>query len=153
MFDVLEHVPGDVAALRDIRELIESRGALLLTVPAHSSLWSYFDQASRHCRRYERAELQSKLEEAGYVVEYLSECMSAIYPLLWAHRRLVGLFAGKGGPEQADLRVLVSRELRIVPVLNGLLTWVLSAEANWVARGRRLPAGTSLLAIARRRPE
>lgn len=153
MFDVLEHIPDDVAALRTVRELIHPRGALVLTVPAHGSLWSYFDEAARHCRRYETTELRRKLEESGYVVEYLSECMASIYPLLWARRRLAGLFAGKRGPEQEDVRLLVSKELRIVPFVNGLLTWVLSAEAGWTARGWSLPAGTSLLAIARRRPE
>src|SRR5262245_37315921 len=51
MFDVLEHIQDDIGALRDIRSLLDPDGALLLTVPAHASLWSYFDEASRHCRR------------------------------------------------------------------------------------------------------
>jgi hypothetical protein len=32
-------------------------GVLILTVPAHQFLLSYFDEASRHCRRYKLDDL------------------------------------------------------------------------------------------------
>jgi glycosyltransferase involved in cell wall biosynthesis len=63
-------------------------GALLLTVPAHPMLWSYFDEASRHHRRYKPDELASKLVEAGYRIEYMSQYMAGIFPMVWVGRRL-----------------------------------------------------------------
>jgi hypothetical protein len=46
---------------------------------------------------------------------------------------------------------LASRELRLIPVINTWLAHLLSVEAHWLGRGHRLPAGASLLVIARRR--
>src|SRR4051812_17352598 len=46
MFDVLEHVQEDVAILRDVRRMLAPGGRVLITVPAHMSLWSYFDDAA-----------------------------------------------------------------------------------------------------------
>jgi SAM-dependent methyltransferase len=143
MFDVLEHVPDDVGALREVSTLIEPGGTLLITVPAHRNLWSYFDVASRHCRRYERAELASKLERAGYSVDFLSEYMASTYPLMWIQRRLVQRRPSAGAGE------LAKAELRIVPVLNFVLKTILFAEAWWLARGHKLPFGSSLVAVAR----
>jgi SAM-dependent methyltransferase len=54
MFDVLEHIPEEMKTLRALREALAPGGRLLLTVPAHQYLWSYFDESSQHCRRYSR---------------------------------------------------------------------------------------------------
>ena len=53
MFDVLEHIADDHVVLRQVFDLLSDGGTLLLTVPANQELWSYFDEASHHCRRYE----------------------------------------------------------------------------------------------------
>src|SRR5205814_3237017 len=53
MFDVLEHIEDDAAALSSVRSLTRPGGHLVLTVPAHKALWSRFDEESHHCRRYE----------------------------------------------------------------------------------------------------
>ena len=87
LFDVLEHLPDDIAVLRHLREVLLPGGQLCLTVPAHMSLWSYFDEASHHCRRYEPAELEGKLGQAGFEVEYVSQYMRLLYPLMWFGRR------------------------------------------------------------------
>lgn len=147
MFDVLEHLPDDLAILRSLNKLLKPGGALLLTVPAHMSLWSYFDVSVCHCRRYEAGELTSKLEQAGFRVEYLTEFMMSIFPLVWLGRRL------KGGSRTTDRAVADARtadELKIVPGVNGLLKALLSVESAAIARRWQLPKGTSLLAVARK---
>jgi SAM-dependent methyltransferase len=146
LFDVLEHLSDDGRVLRDVRGLIAPGGALMITVPACMSLWSYFDDASHHCRRYELPELQSRLEEAGFIVEYISHFMAALYPLMWLGRRVAGLRRGRRTSEQ-----LAESELRIVPVLNSLLSAILRREVRAIERRRRIPRGTSLLAVARPR--
>src|SRR5712692_7658765 len=88
-FDVLEHLPDDARVLRDLEAMLKPGGTLLVTVPAHPSLWSYFDEYSHHCRRYTRVGLQQKLEGAGYHIEYMTEYMTAILPILWLSRTLV----------------------------------------------------------------
>jgi len=117
----------------------------LLTVPAHLNLWSYFDEASGHCRRYSRKQLESTLAECGFRVEYMTEFMMALYPVLWLARRLS---AWMRKPNSAPTDSLP--DLRVIPVLNQLLPLLLYWELPLLRRRIRIPLGSSLLAIARR---
>jgi 2-polyprenyl-3-methyl-5-hydroxy-6-metoxy-1,4-benzoquinol methylase len=155
MFDVLEHLADDMGVLRNLHGMLAPGGTLLLTVPAHSSLWSYFDEAAHHCRRYEPAELRRKLTRTGYQVEYLTQFNASLFPLIWLGRRLAVLIAcpardrrGAGHTDRSD--DLALSELRVRPVVNELLAWLLTKEAALVARRCRLPIGASLLTIARK---
>lgn len=150
LFDVLEHLSDDMRVLGDLYVMLVPGGALALTVPAHPSLWSYFDEASHHCRRYEPEELESKLVSAGFQIEYLTQYMASIFPIVWLGRRLAALFKGRADGGANRTRDLALDELRIVPVVNNLLTFLLIQEARLVTRRRRLPLGASLLAIARK---
>jgi glycosyltransferase involved in cell wall biosynthesis len=67
--NVLEHVADDRAALRRLHASLAPGGRLLLLVPAHEALYGAIDRAIDHHRRYERAGLVAKLEEAGFRVE------------------------------------------------------------------------------------
>jgi SAM-dependent methyltransferase len=147
-FDVLEHLDDDVGALRDLRALLATDGALLLSVPAHPQLWSYFDDAAQHKRRYTRAELARKVGAAGLRIVYLSHYMASLVPLVWLGRRLAGALGGRRGDPGRGAALTVS-EFKITPVVNDLLAWVLRRELELVGRGR-LPVGTSLIAVARR---
>ena len=67
--NVLEHVEDDVGALRALYRLLEPGGRLVLLVPSLAALYGTLDRALQHHRRYERAELEAKLREAGFEVE------------------------------------------------------------------------------------
>jgi SAM-dependent methyltransferase len=150
MFDVLEHMEDDHDILTHLHRLVRPGGHLILTVPAHMSLWSYFDESGCHYRRYDRADLRFKLKEAGFEVQFLTEFMMTLFPLVWLGRRLNGLGGGNSAPAPGADDHRLNRELRIVPGVNGLLIWLLRLE-NWLIGHRLpLPMGTSLLAIARR---
>ncbi|MBN1810217.1 MAG: methyltransferase domain-containing protein [Anaerolineae bacterium] len=148
LFDVLEHFADDRRILSAVYDLLGKEGRLLLTAPAYPSLWSYFDRASHHYRRYSREELALKLEEMSYKVEWITYYMAGLFPLVWAGRRLAWLVKGQGGDKKDRVADLTISELRIRPIVNDVLTWWLSLEAHWLARGRALPWGTSLLAVA-----
>jgi SAM-dependent methyltransferase len=150
-FDVVEHLSDDLQVFRSLHSMLKPGGMLLLTVPAHQSLWSYFDEASHHCRRYELADLRRKLNEAGYDIEFISHFMATIYPLLWLVRRIRSSRPRTRNSDSADMdRALCLEELRIVPILNGLLTLVLMQEARLIKSRFALPFGTSLIVAARR---
>jgi SAM-dependent methyltransferase len=151
MFDVLEHLPEDVDILRSVAKLLEKNGSLVVTVPADLRLWSYFDTASHHFRRYTRADLQEKMEQAGFEVEFISPYMFTTYPLVWLIRRLAGRLNGGRPLDESQIEKKSTDELAIVPVVNEILTWLLSLEAGWLASGRHLPFGTSLLAVGRKK--
>jgi SAM-dependent methyltransferase len=144
-FDVIEHLRDDRQPLRDFHSLLADNGALLVTVPAHSSLWSYFDEASGHCRRYSRSQLESTLAQCGFRVEYITEFMMPLYPLLWLTRRANGRRRNPGSATAEPLP-----DLRVIPILNRLMLLLLSCELPLLRRRIRLPIGSSLLAVARR---
>lgn len=88
MFDVLEHIPDEHSALVSLYDLLLPEGLLIVMVPAHMSLWSYFDVDADHCRRYSVSHLHEGLTAAGFEVEYLTQFFSILYPLMWLGRRV-----------------------------------------------------------------
>ncbi len=149
LFDVIEHLSDDLSILRGINRLLVKEGTLFLTVPAHLSLWSYFDELSDHVRRYEFGELASKLEQTGFEVEFQSSFMMSLFPILWIGRRL-NRWLGRGVSGSDNHDALFQRELRINPLLNWLLYGMISVENRWLRQCRRLPVGSSLAVIARK---
>jgi SAM-dependent methyltransferase len=149
MFDVLEHLEDDHGALRALGNALRRDGLLVLTVPAHWALWSYADTHAGHYRRYDAAHLERLLQESGLHVEFCTQFMAALYPLMWLGRRLASLWRSpKAGPHRD--RALFCQELRVIPFVNDLLMRLLVCEAPLIARRCRLPIGTSLLAVARK---
>ena len=149
LFDVLEHLDDDVAALRALREQLRPGGRLLLTVPAHEMLWSDYDVASGHRRRYSRHVLEERLSSAGFRIEYCTGFMFILLPLLLARRRFRRSSA-KTGESSAPPPDRIARELQINPLLNRALELLLRPEPWCMARRRRIPGGTSILALAAR---
>jgi SAM-dependent methyltransferase len=145
LFDVLEHLPEEQEILRAVHGVLVPGGKLMLTVPAHPFLWSHFDEAARHCRRYSETGIRERLVEAGFRVEYLSPFMASIFPIVWVFRK-AGTFWRQNGTGTS--RKWAARELLIVPGINWMLTSILTLEARWLARGHRLGFGTSLVVVA-----
>jgi SAM-dependent methyltransferase len=149
-FDVVEHIQDDADLIASLYAMLKPGGALFVTVPAHMYLWSYFDTASHHCRRYEIDDLTERLHDAGFDMEYVSEFMTFLYPLVWLGRRVATLLRGNRQMDAASAHKMSVDELRIVPIVNGLLCRALGADVSGVKRRRRLSRGTSILAIARK---
>lgn len=66
--DVLEHIEDPVTELRRASELLSSGGHLVIVVPAFQFLYSPFDRAIGHHRRYTKAMLREQLPQ-GLVLE------------------------------------------------------------------------------------
>lgn len=139
--DILEHIPDDTAAIREIMRVLKPGAKALITVPAYQWLWSEHDEVCHHQRRYTRHELVGKLETAGFKVERQSYCiMFPFFPLLGLIR-FRSLF-------KKDKRVMQA----IVPLprpLNQLLVWGLYAE-NFLLRFLNFPFGVSVIVVAQK---
>ncbi len=61
--DVLEHIEDDAGELRNACALLASGGHVVVLAPAHQWLYSPFDRAIGHYRRYSRAALRRCLPE------------------------------------------------------------------------------------------
>lgn len=136
LLDVLEHLDEDVAALSALRARLKPGGFLLVTVPAYPFLWSRHDELHHHKRRYVTRGLRGALQEAGLQVEYMSYFNTWLFPPV-AAARLTGLDSKKSGALS-------------VPngFINAILTRIFASE-RWLLGRISLPAGVSLLALAR----
>jgi SAM-dependent methyltransferase len=130
-YNVLEHIPDDVAALRAFRGLVRPDGAVVLIVPAFQGAMSRFDRAIGHQRRYTRAALSSALGQAGLHVE---RCHYVNAPGLLAW--YVGMRLLGGRPKEGPLLTVWDRA--VVPV------------ERRIERHVRMPFGQSVFAVARR---
>jgi len=136
--DVIEHTPDDRVALRELRRVCDAGGWLLVTVPAYPALWSLHDDANHHYRRYGRRMLCAAAIDAGWRVRR----MTSFNSLLLAPAAVVRI-AQRRRP-RSDYRP----EIRLGPAwLNAVLERPLRLEARWLAQGRTLPAGLSLMAV------
>jgi SAM-dependent methyltransferase len=141
--DVVEHTPDDRATLAELLRVTRPGGALLVTVPAYQSLWSWHDEANRHFRRYDSSSLRGAARAAGWEVvgdthfNGLLLAPAAAVRLAQRHR---------GTHAHSDLELTPSS-------LNGVLELPLRLESRLVAHGARLPAGLSLLGVLRRPAE
>ena len=139
--DVIEHTPDDRVTLRELRRVSKPGGYLLVTVPAYQGLWSMHDVANHHYRRYSRGRLRASARDAGWRVSR----MTSFNGLLLAPAAAVRL-AERRRLRQPDADY--KPELTLGPEwLNAALEQPLRLEARWLAQGRRLPAGLSLLAV------
>lgn len=142
-FDVIEHIPDSVGALRGIRNHLAPNGLLFVTVPALMLLWGPHDELNLHQRRYTAGGLESELEAAGFSVVWTSYFNAFLFPPICAIRVLRRL----GG------RRLPASDFGPVPrPLNRLLQSIFAAEGGLLPTFR-LPVGVSLAAVARPRDE
>jgi SAM-dependent methyltransferase len=144
MFDVLEHIEDENAALSQVGKLLTSGGRLFLTVPAYSFLFSSDDHAAGHFRRYTISRLARALAKAGFRTEFASYMFAPLPPAVLVLRTLPSLLGFRHGenPDRAASehapRGLAAR----------LMQYALDAEYRRIAAGRTIPVGGSCLCVA-----
>ena len=140
--DMLEHTDDDLAALAELRRVLEPDALLLITVPAYGFLWSEHDEALKHRRRYTAHELRNKLTVTGFTVERSTYFITALFfPILFM-RVLQGLRKRSTQPQTS---------VQLLPGwLNSILIFMLDLE-RMLIRHFNLPFGVSILALARPR--
>lgn len=140
-FDVIEHIEDDLGVLRGMRRAVRPGGYVLLTVPQHPWLWSAADVHARHVRRYRRAELVGRVREAGLTPVTVNSFVTSLLPVM----ALVRLRGRRPGSDFDPLAGLV-----LPPPVSKLFEYLLSGERALIRRGVNLPAGGSLVVVARR---
>ena len=66
--DVIEHIPDDRSALKEIHRILDDEGVALITVPAFKVLWSKHDELNGHLRRYRKRQLTALLQDCDFEV-------------------------------------------------------------------------------------
>ncbi len=81
--NVLEHIPDDLQALRNIRSMLEPGGRAVVLVPEGQSVYNSLDEELGHCLRYSEAQLRQRMTEAGFHVEAILHFNRASRPGWW----------------------------------------------------------------------
>ena len=144
MFDVLEHIEDDQLALKNVQCMLNKDGMIVLTVPAHMWLWNRDDVVAGHKRRYTKAMLNAKLEEAGFEIMVSRYFFIFIIPLLWL--RTIVQRDSKESVRQEEYQ----QELAIHPLINKVLLG-LSRFENWINHLIPNIMGGSIFVIARKK--
>jgi len=91
LLDVLEHQEDDRLFLRQLTAKMSPGSMLLLTVPALQALWSPWDVALGHFRRYDKEMLLGAMEGLDLKVQEMSYLFPEMVPLgRWRARRTNG---------------------------------------------------------------
>ena len=143
VFDVIEHLEEDVAALRRIRAALKPDGLCFISVPQHSWLWSPQDDMAGHKRRYSRRMMREHLAAAGLEPVFLTSYCFALMPFFAISR----LLKKRLSKEQAEKELM--NEISIAPWLNRVFHMLLRIDVACALRNISLPCGGSLIAIAR----
>jgi len=139
LLDVIEHLHDPIAALREACRALAPDGRLVVTVPAHTWLWSAADEQLGHVRRYTRLALATELAAAGFEPVVLTHVFSWLVPPVFLTRKLAGRGSAELGLDKTSF-ALATAAMALTGVERQLLGRV------------RLPFGTSVLCVATRRP-
>ena len=138
--DVLEHTPDDAAVVEGFHRLLKPGGIALVTVPASMALWSDWDTALHHYRRYTRGQLVALFKPEKWEVVHVNYTNVVVFPAVWLVRKWRKWFPKSGGVRTED--TLPPRWI------NSVLRWLLVRPA--LSRVP-YPFGVSLLLVARRK--
>lgn len=138
LLDVLEHQADDNAFMNDLGAKMDAGTVLFITVPASQRLWSRWDVALGHFRRYDKAALTACLEGNGFIVREVAYLFAELYPLAW--------FRARRGVSQDEPVGSNEAEFPDLPRAVNELAYI-GGTASLSLR-RWLPFGTSLFAVA-----
>ncbi len=140
LFDVLEHIEDDRAALRALESLLAPKGVAFLTVPALPFLWSEHDLTLHHYRRYTRKTLLACIHESTSLrvlsVNYFN---FLLFPLI----AVIRFFKRNVRSSESDFSI------GSTSVLNSILAWIFGIE-RFVVHDFPIPFGASLLIVLKK---
>jgi ubiquinone/menaquinone biosynthesis C-methylase UbiE len=145
--NLLEHVPDDRQALREIARILRPGAMATLVVPAGPRTYDYYDRFLGHERRYARGELAAKCGQSGLEPVQDMHIASLLYPAFWLVKQRNRLRYRYLNGEELEAKVAAdigtTRDSRV-----GYLTWRL--EDRLLSAGVRLPFGVRSLVVARK---
>jgi glycosyltransferase involved in cell wall biosynthesis len=89
MINVLEHVPDEQVALKNMWSALIPGGRAVILVPQHQGLYGSLDRALEHRERYTRKSLEQGLEKAGFCVDSIADFNRFSVPGWWLNGKVL----------------------------------------------------------------
>jgi glycosyltransferase involved in cell wall biosynthesis len=87
--NVIEHVPDDIGALRNVHETLTDGGTAIVLVPYGPELYGSLDEVLGHCRRYTEEQLAGVAQQAGFRVEQILKFNRPGVPAWWLNGKIL----------------------------------------------------------------
>lgn len=140
--DVLEHVPNDEKAIKEIYRVLKPGGIGIFLVPAHPHLWSTRDVRLQHYRRYLKNELEYKSYTNGFQIMTSKNADFGLYFVL----DLMCKISKKNEYGVPDLKM---EDASTNSVMNSVMYGYESIE-NFVQKFATFPVGISIVTVVRK---
>lgn len=106
MMDVLEHVPDDLALLKEYVDSMSAGGHALITVPAFQFMWSGHDVFLEHYKRYTIGKIEALAKKANMTPVKSRYFFGSLFPALAAIRLSKKILVNRGALEaQSELKL------------------------------------------------
>lgn len=137
--DIIEHLKGDTAFLKNCYSHLKDGGYLFISVPAVKSLYGIRDKKLGHHKRYDKSEIIYNIKQAGFKIKRCQYWNFLGFPPYFISEKI--LKKELIGPARMEINSLFSR------FLNRLLYFWLVVEGKI----EFLPIGLSLIILAQKR--
>lgn len=123
LFDVLEHIEDEAGFLESVRFHLAESGTLVINVPSHQWLYSDYDRAAGHIRRYSAKQLMKVVGENGFKVRAVTYWGLPLIPLLLIRKAIKLEGDGKSGFDSRGQTInhLLSCVARLERIPQGML--------------------------------
>ena len=134
MMDVLEHIENEQEFLCAVRDHIAPQGYLIVGVPMRQHLYSAYDRADGHYRRYSQKYLKSVIESSGFNIVDVVQWGHAYLPLLLLRKIILGdRVTGDQAIKQGfAISPLMNNLLGILKYLDGVPSFSVTGTASMI---------------------